>query len=137
MIHGQEKNVLPLRKYTMAYPAFDAVRAVFRDRGYETVDAIRAYYPGSKQGAWVIVQELQNVETLTSVWICYRAGSRGGVSEKIPGHGFRYVNLQNLFLSFHAMPSDGLYFWQALRDAGYDAEMVERMSKPPYSDYLW
>jgi hypothetical protein len=137
MIHGKEKNVLPVCKYTMAYPAFDAVRAVFRDRGYDTVDALKCFYPDSKQGAWVIVQELQNVETLTSVGICYRVGSRGGVSEKVPGHGFRSVNLERAFLSFHAMPADGLYFWQALRDAGYDDEMVERMSNPPYTGYLW
>ncbi len=137
MIHGKEKNVLPVLKYTMAWPAYDAVCTVFRDRGYETVDALKCFYPDSKQGAWVVVQELQNVETLTSVWICYRVGSRGGVSEKVPGHGFHHVNLERLFLSFHAMPADGLYFWQALRDAGYDDEMVERMSKPPYTSYLW
>ncbi len=70
MIHGKEKNVLPVLQYTMAFPPYDAVSTVFRSRGYETVDALKVFYPDSKQGAWVIVQELQNVETLTSVWIC-------------------------------------------------------------------
>ena len=137
MIHGRGKNVDIIRPYTMAWPAYDAVSAIFRSRGYETVDGLRAFYPDSKQGAWVVVQELQNVETLLCVWICYRVGSRGGVSEKVPGHGFRHVNLERLFLSFHAMPADGLYFWEALREAGYDDEMLERMSNPPYTGYLW
>lgn len=137
MIHGKEKNVLPACLPSMAYPAFDAVRAVFRDRGYETVDALKCFYPDSKQGAWVVVQELQNVKTLVCVWICYRVGSRGGVSEKVPGHGFRSVNLGRLFLSFHAMPADGLYFWEALREAGYDQVTIDGMREERYANFLW
>lgn len=136
MIHGSDRFTQPVERYSMAYPAFERVTAAYEERGYATTHALRAYYPSTKQGKWVVVQELQNQHTLTCFWICYLAGSRGGVYERTE-HGHRTVSPQRNDLTLHAIPGDGLWFWEALREAGYDDATIDGMRGDRYAGYLF
>lgn len=135
MIHGSDRFTHPFNRWMMSYTAFERITTAYEARGYVTTHALRAYYPGTKQGKWVIVQELQNVRTLTCFWLCYLAGSRGGVYERTPG-GHRAVSPQRNDLTLHAVPSDGLYFWPALRESGYDNATIEGMREERYAFYM-
>lgn len=136
MIHGADSNTHPANRYMMAVRAFERITTAYESRGYVTTHALRAYYPGTKQGKWVIVQEVQNQHTLTCFWLCYLAGSQGGVYEKTPG-GHRTVSPRRNDLTLHAISGDGLFFWDALREAGYDDATIEGMRERRYASYLW
>ena len=135
MIHGSDRFTHPFNRWMMGYTAFERVTTAYEARGYVTTHALRAYYPATKRGKWVIVQELQNEHTLTCFWLCYLAGSRGGVYERTPG-GHRTVSPQRNDLTLHAVPGDGLYFWPALREAGYDDATIDGMRDERYAFYL-
>ena len=135
MIHGSDRFTHEFNRWMGGFSAFKRITTAYEARGYVTTHALRAYYPATKQGKWVIVQEVQNQHTLTCFWLCYLAGSRGGVYEKIPG-GHRTVSPRRNDLMLHAVPGDGLYFWNALREAGYDDTTIDGMRDGRYAFYL-
>ena len=121
MVHG-DPNTHQLSTWMMPYDAYEKVRDAYLERGYTSVDKLMARYDDSH---WVIVQEVQNIDTLTCFYLCYLAGKRGGVKVR-HSSGFKYVSPQRMDVGLHVIGYNGLWFWDALEACGYTKnEMVE------------
>lgn len=121
MVHG-DPNTYSLTYWTMGYRAFERVRQAYQERGYVTVDALAAKYDEVHR---VIVQEVQNEDTLACFYLCYRTGGRGGVMVR-HSSGFKYISPYRMDVGLHAIGPEGLIFWDALEACGYTkSEMLK------------
>lgn len=136
MIHCSVQPAHEIGQWCMCHPAYERITCAYESRGYVTTHALMAYYPGTKEGRWVIVQELQRRDDLTCYWLCYLAGSRGGVYEKTESDHCAVSPRRN-DLTLHEVPIDGLWFWESLRDAGYDDATISLMREDRYANYLF
>lgn len=121
MIHG-DRHTHTLSSWMIPFDGYEKVRDAFSGRGYTSVDKLFANYDTSQ---WVIVHEVQNIDTLTCFYLCYLVGSKGGV--KVPHKsGFRYVSPQRMDVGLHVIGSEGLWFWDAVEACGFTKdEMME------------
>lgn len=125
MVHSIDDIPTPVRAWEAAFAAYSKVCDAFAERGYTTVHALKVPYEWRArcQGRWVVVQEIQNDRTLTCFYLTYVAGTRGSVSERTAG-GHRRLSPHRLDLSLHSIPPEGLEFWAALEQAGYDSDLI-------------
>lgn len=129
MVHGQDRRVTALHSWQTPHKAYHKVCRVFRDRGYETIHALKTAYDDTR---WVIVHEIQNRDTLSCFYLCYLAGIHGGVYEPSHNGGVHLVSAQRMDMSLHAIPPTGLWFWSAIDAAGFrfpDQTMLESMRR--------
>ena len=121
MVHGDPNTYQP-KCWTLGYTAFEKVRQAYQERGYTTVDALAAKYDEIRR---VIVQEVQNDETLKCFYLCYRAGGKGGVMVR-HSSGFKYISPHRMDVGLHVIGPEGLFFWDAVEACGYTKnEMME------------
>lgn len=121
MVHG-DPNTHRLYHWECGWRSYEKVRQVFQERGYTTVDALAAKYDEIRR---VIVQEVQNDDTLKCFYLCYRAGGNGGVMVR-HSSGYKYVSPHRMDVGLHAIGPEGLNFWDAVEECGYmKSEMLK------------